>query len=220
MADPTAQNVLDDARVLLNDAIGHQYGNPELLPYLKIAWDEFSTILAVHSIPVLKEISASVDVLQATVEIVGPTDLITPIKLQEKPLGSSDEYYQDMIPRAWEGSEYPPTAYINYWAWREQKFYFAPHTSDMTVRIFYIKDLSILADANSQLDVHHCKVVLSKRTAALAARYMGANPTRADSLDNEAKYFMNLVVGREVQTLQSISVRRRGYRAGRGVRRN
>lgn len=218
MADPTAGAVLTDTRVLLNDANGYQYDDNALLPYLKIAWDELAAVLAYHSIPILKEVSSEITVDSSTTVVAGPTDLITPIKLQEKPAGSSDELYQDMIPRYWEGSEYPPTAYINYWAWREQQFYFAPHTNDQTVRIFYIKDLSVLADANSQLSVHHCKVVLSKRTAGLAARYMGANPTRADSLDADAKFFLNLVVAREVQTAQSVPVRRRAYRAGRMYR--
>ena len=157
MADTTAGSVLTDTRVLLNDANAHQYTDTVLLPYLKIAWDELAAVLAVHSIPVLKEVSADIDVDANENEISpAPTDLITPIKLQEKPRGTSDDLYQDMVPRYWEGSEYPPSAYINYWAWREQKFYLAPHTNDMTVRIFYIKDLSVLADANSVLAVNQC----------------------------------------------------------------
>lgn len=215
MADPTGTQVMTDARALLNDANGIQYTDAVLLPYLKISWDELAAVLSSHSIPVLKEVSADVDVDESTVVVAGPTDLVTPIKLQEKPQGATDDLFVDMKALSWEGSEYPPTAYINYWAWRGQSFHFAPHTNTQTVRIFYIKDLSVITSEAQTLAVHHCKVVLSKRTAALAARYMGANPTRADSLDKEAEYFMNLVVNREVQTSQGIAVRRRGYRASR-----
>lgn len=214
----TAGEILDDARIWLNDQASLQWTNAILLPVLKVAVKELTIHLAEVNFPYLREISVDTAVAQAVNDIAGPTDLIYPIKLEEKPAGSSDDNYREIEQLYWEGSELEPIEYIDRWAWRKQRFYFNPHTSDREVRIFYLAMLTNIVDANTQVLVNLSEVVLSKRVAALAARNLGSNPTRADALDAEVAYFMAKLINIQIKTQQSMPVRRQGYKFRRGLR--
>ena len=82
----TAQDVLDYARVYLNDTPGNQWNNDVLLPYLlKLAWDEVGIELQIRDIMVMDEVSAVIPV-NADLNILDPpVDLITPFSVSERP---------------------------------------------------------------------------------------------------------------------------------------
>ena len=208
----TALDVLDYARVYLNDTTGNQWNNTTLLPYLKLAWDELSIELQSRDIMVMNESSAVLPVDIGTDVILPPADMITPFHIMERPRGGSDSDFAMMTPSTWESISEMSNTNLGYWTWREQQIYFPKHTADVDIYIHYLSGLFEIEDENAVLQINNCRVVLAKRAAALAARYGNSNPTRADLLDQEAMYFIQKMTGIEVKTKQNTQgVRRRGY---------
>jgi hypothetical protein len=212
MAEITALDVLDYARIYLNDATGNQWNNETLLPYLKLAWDELSVELQSRDIMVMNESSAVIPVNIGTDVILPPEDMITPFHIMERPRGGSDSDFAMMTPVSWESISDAANTNLGYWTWRDGQIYFPKHTADVDIYIHYLKGLFELEDENTPIQISNCRVVLAKRCAALAARYGNSNPTRADLLDMEAMYFIQKITSIEIKTKQNTHrVRRRGY---------
>ena len=216
MAETTALNVLDYARVYLNDTTGNQWDNTNLLPYLKLAWDELSVELQSRDIMVMDESSAVIPIDIGTNVIQPPDDMITPFHIMERPRGGSDSDFTLMSPTSWESISEMANTNLGFWTWRGQQIYFPNHTADVDIYLHYLKGLFEIEDENALLQIANCRVVLAKRCAGLAARYGNANPTRADLLDQEAMYFIQKITGIEVKSKQTThAVRRRGYGSNR-----
>jgi hypothetical protein len=211
----TADDVMDDARVYLNDSGSLQWTNSVLLPCLKIAQKELAVHLAEQNFPYLREISVDTLVNVGTNDIEGPSDMHYPLKIMEKPAGADDEQLVEVEQKWWEGLELQSADNIYRWCWRKQRIYFNNHTTNREVRIFYIARLIDVVDENTQLLITYTDLVLSKRTAAIASRNLGSNPTRADALDMESKYYLDKILNIQVKTQQSMPVRRRAYRSRR-----
>jgi hypothetical protein len=88
-------------------------------------------------------------------------------------------------------------------------FHFPRHSTERVIKIQYLKSLLDIEDENQLLTLSNCRVVLSKRTAGLAARYGNSNPTRADLLDMEAQKYVEMLTGIQVKTKQAVMGRRR-----------
>lgn len=211
----TANEVMNLARTHLNDVAANQWTNAVLLPCLQIAQKELAIHLAEQNFPYLREISVDTAVPVGTNDISGPSDMVYPIMIKEKPNGADDIFLTEVEQKFWEGIEIPSAEDIYRWCWRKQRIYFNNHSTDREIRLFYLANLIDVVDENTQLLITYTDVVLSKRTAAIAARDLGANPTRADYLNVEAKYYLDKILNIQIKTQQSMPVRRRAYRARR-----
>ena len=120
-----------------------------------------------------------------------------------------------MHPVTWEPLSEGNNVGLGTWTWRNQQFHFPKHSTDVDVMIHYLRSLLEIDDVNTVLHLNNCRVVLAKRCAALAARYGNSNPTRAEQLDQEAQYFMNLLTGIEVRNSKQNT---QGVERGRGWR--
>lgn len=224
MSEVSAQSVLDHARAYLNDTPGNQWTYELLLPYLRLAWDELNIELQVRDIQVMMETTVVLPVAIDANVLPAPTDLVTPFHLMERAKGGTDADFTMMSPGTWEPAgdysvgqvDQNSQTNLGTWAWRGQQFHFPKHSAEVEVLIHYLKQMADVEDENQLLQLTNCRVVLSKRTAALAARYGNSNPTRADLLDSEAAYFVEKLTAIEVKTKQAHSgTRRRGWGSSR-----
>ena len=206
--DVPAGEILQYARIYLNDSPGNQWNDEVLLPYLRLAWDELQIELQIRDIQVVDEVTADTVVGKDITELPPPADLITPFFISEKSIDEPVTSYMRMRQRSWEGNRDSGDILGN-WTWRNGLFHFPSHNTDRAIQIGYLKSLIDIADENQIIALANCRIVLSKRTAALAARYGNSNPSRADILDVESAYAMEKLTGIQIKTKQSTMGRRR-----------
>jgi hypothetical protein len=203
-----ASDVLDRARVPLNDVGASLYTNTVLLPVLKIVNDEVCHKLVVAGAPELKTTGASdIDVDALDTELTLPDDLIVPIQLFEKNRNASDNEYIEMNEGAWGDNRTPLQDLIN-WIWQTQKIKFVGATQDKTVRLRYYKMITAISTANSPVEIVLTLNLLAFRTAEMAAKNFGQNPVLAASIKVDADDYEKLV-------MQIININKQGTRGRR-----
>ncbi len=213
---PLASTIMDSAASKLNDVNKTMFTYAVQLPYLKSAWNKLQLQLQRHGVTVMSEVSATIDVDANDETIDLPTDFLQPIELKERARDSS-ELFQPVEER----SELPEMEQIDniiFWTWREEAININPPRTNREVKLDYWKSLNPITSENSNCNVINSLEYLACKTAALCARYIGANITRADSLDNEAFEAQELLLSMEVNRKQSMPVRPRSY--GSGNKRN
>jgi len=216
----TLRSILPRAAARLNDSAQTVFTNDVMLPYAQDAGDELQAMLEMYGILVLEHVSVPIIVPQVTNFVPGnrvsmkalgllPNDMLEPQKLEERLSGTTD-MFMDMIPRQWE-PDILPTDALRYWSYREEDIFFVGATTNRDVMISYIKRLINITDENSVIGVNNSQTFMINRIAALTARYVGENPTRADELDKEAESNMNWLLSIGVKSKQRTRSRRRPY---------
>lgn len=220
--DITAGSVMDAAASLMNDTNKQVYTYTAQLPYLKMALQDLRKKLQLDNIPVTNETSAALSVTAGTTAIsfitspALPTDLIEIQRLWER---SSSSYpwtpmvRKEFLPHYLEGQTV--TQFL-IWSWIDNEIKVLESSADIDIKIDYIKQLLDLSsiDQNSVIGVINVDSYLQFRTAALCARFIAENETRAQSLDNEAITAFDILTGIESKAAQSITTRHRPFRAG------
>jgi len=208
--DITASEPLTEAKILLNDPAGNIFPDDKLIPLMQKAYRELQTKMMVNGLPVLKEASTPVTVVQGTVRLGDgaglPTDFIYPIELHERKVGSTDNF-SPMFERAWEPDEKPGQS-LEVWTWREEELKFIGATTDREVRIRYMKGLTRITATTSPIGIIQATTYLASRTAAIAAFSLGANPSRAQALDNDAGSALIDVIVILTKRQQGLGIRR------------
>lgn len=210
MADTVAQ-VMTEAKALLNDINGVFYTNTALLPYLNKAYRELQNVMNLHGLKNTVDVSATLTVTAGSTTIAAPpADMLRPIELAERTPGSGDQF-TPMDERSWEPEDEQSTS-LGVWTWREETIYLLGATQDREVRIRYVKSLSVLSGDGSIIAITNALTVLAARTAALAARFIGENPSRADELDTETGFSLDTFIVTAVRQNQGMPTRRRRTR--------
>lgn len=206
---PTAGAIMDQAAAILNDASKELYTYTAQLPYIRSALRQYLIRLQDNGVPVLKEISATIDVAADATTITLPSSFILPIWVKERQDGTTDLFEDvdevDDIP------EMEQVDSILYWNWREEAITINPPRTAREVQLKYWKTLAEIVDQNTSITLLNCQEPLAFRTAALCARYIGENPSRAIELELVAKGIEDIVIGIEVKAKQSNPVRRKPY---------
>jgi len=207
----TAQQVIEESQGLLNDLPGTFYTFDSLLPYLNKAYRELQDYYNLHGLKTTVEVS-SLLLVPANAESLTnpPADMLRPITLSERTPGSTENFVE-MDERNWEPDE-KPTTHLRIWTWREETVFFLRATADRELRIRYVKSLAAIAGAGSFIGITNSKSALSARTAALGARYIGENPTRADELDSETGRALDRLIVTAIRQSQGLPTRRRRTR--------
>jgi hypothetical protein len=204
-------DILPDSAALLNDAAGLQWSNSVLLPYFKIAYDEAVKRYQDEGIAFVSEVSSALTVTAGAKSITTLTDLIAPIKLEERAALSSDLYFP-MQEESWE-PDVELTEELRYWTFREGEIKLVGATVNREVRVYYTKSLSSITTVGNTVAIPDAKLFLMYRTSALAAGLSGGNSERARELDNEAERAFQAIINVQVKAKQGNPVRHRGYRA-------
>jgi hypothetical protein len=213
--------VFDEARLLLNDTAAKLYTDAKLLPCLQKAYRELQQNLKDNGVSSAREqdvpltITAGLTVLDYT---SGPPDLpanlLYPIMLHEKYVGDADINYIRMQETTWTPDASPETRLL-YWSWRNSTLQFVGATGDIEIRIRYWGGLAPIVDNTTIIPIEDSETFLAARTAAIAAATIGAMPTKADLLQEDAVQALNILLSTAVKNRQSLPVRRRPFRSFR-----
>lgn len=213
MAIATAVSVILQASGLLNDAAQTLFTNTVMLPYLKIAFDELQIEMDGYQVPFEKKEAAPVTVNAGTTTMTVPADLIRPIALLERDVGSTTpEDYSEMDETNWDPL-ITPQRKLGFWAWVGSGFIFPAATTNRQVLLRYtaaLTDLTTTPDVSVQVQRIH--VFLQYRTAALAAELIMQDELRADRLNKAAEKSLDAVLRSAVRSRQAVPTRRRPFR--------
>jgi hypothetical protein len=209
----TAGDVMDDAAVLLNDAVGSLYSYTVQLPFLRMVMRELESKLRLNGSPLTLKNEIEILVTAGDDALSLPSDFFIPIRLSEK--SSSDTLYTKMTPKANVGDlEIVPNTTLSYWDYRESNINFIPATADRQVKLEYYKFLDEIVDEDSLSEVASARNYLAHTTASKCARYIGKNREVANDLLVEAGDMIDTLISQEVKNNQSLRTRRRPFRMG------
>jgi hypothetical protein len=186
----TAGQVTSLVRSLLNDAAGNLFTDTVLIPYANSAYRKVQRALAnvgsgsflnddvLLVVPAVASVDASVQVsiTDATAPPNQlPSDLLVPLKLWERPNGSSDDFVEmtDLTEHGGLPSQ-PQGMNLQYWEWRADGIYFLGATQDTQVRLRYETAYPALVDGTSAVLIRDAIEPIAFFTAALAAGARGA----------------------------------------------
>lgn len=217
-------DVVKMAQGLLNDVKGTNFTTEALLPHINTAMAELQEEFEINNVPVTDSVTSDpIEIPEGETEIAFfvdaphprlPDNFVEPQLLWQRQAGIDPWIPMvcvQRLPQEWDGIEV--NQLLNY-VWKEQKIKFLPANCDMEVKIEYVKHLfRPLIDANAKIDIINSLTFLGYRSAGLAARFIGENPERADSLDTMAILGMNRALGISAKGRQKIAVRRRPFMA-------
>lgn len=217
-----AGEIFDASAALLNDTVKSQYTNAAQLPYLKLALQELQEWFELYNIPVTDAITSSpINIPTGFTSIKFnvtngpklPDDLIEPLKLWERE-EDIDPYVEmtrvNSLPQQITGTD---ISQFGIYVWESQEIKFFSAVRDNDILIEYTRSLfSPIVDKDSPINVINSASYLEFKNAALCARFVGENPTRADSLDGQALLALDRSTGISSKGRQSIITRRRPFR--------
>jgi hypothetical protein len=220
----TSGNVMDQVSSLLNDTAKTQFTYTVQLPYLNTALEEFQNEYELNEVPVTDNFTSNPITIPANNTGIGfattpalPPNLVTPTVLWERTTGI-DPYVQmsalQNLPLYMEGAQIPQ---LIWYTWQGNMLNWLPANGSNDIKIEYVGQLFLPfkdINGNDLIAVINAQNYLAFRTAALCARYIGENPTRADSLDQFATHSMDQSIGQATKGRQNIMVRRMPFRHG------
>lgn len=220
---PTPAEILGMAASLQNDTAQQIYTNAAMLPYLNMALRDLQELFELYNIPSTNVTSAVINAPAGTTTVsfggspALPSDLIDIQELWQSNEGQNqwiNMVRKEFLPHYLEGA---PTNYFLVWAWIGNEIKLLPSTSDLDLKLDYIKSIFntiTMATVDTELGAKYKNIIsyLGYRTAALCSIYIGENPERANSLSGEAGQSLSKSLGISIKGGQEIGVRRRPYR--------
>lgn len=210
-----ASDVMDGARVLLNDVGATNFTNTVLLPLVKRASKKLEKLLLIYENPGQRMANSSpIDVAANSTSLTLPNDFLLPIKLFERPDGGTDADWIPMSERDWNPENFVATTTIRFWAFRNLIVSLPPCTVAREILLEYERILPVITAANSPIeDTTLIVAYLEAKTAEYAARHIGMNETIAASIrDNEVNTAEDELM--RVITLSNQGVRYRRQKFG------
>jgi len=226
----TAGQITSLVRSLLNDAQGNLFTDAVLIPYLNSAYrkvqraignaggggfiqdDALLVVTAVAAVDTSLQVSLT-DATAPPNQL--PTDLLVPLKLWERPSGSTQDFLE-MVDLTRHGG-LPSRAQdvtLSVWEWRADGLYFLGATQDTQIRLRYLKAYPDLTDATSPVLVRNAQEALAYATAALAAWARGS--PLAEKWDEAAADAIEDLVAAAVRRDQQSQRRRRPFSSRSG----
>ena len=186
----TAGQITSLVRSLLNDAAGNLFTDTVLIPYANSAYRKVQRALAnIQSASFLSDDvllvvpavtatdpSVQVSITDATAPPNQlPTNLLAPLKVWERPNGSSDDFVEmtDLTDHGGLPSQ-PQGLNLQYWEWRADGLYFLGATQDTQIRLRYETAYPAFVDGTSAVLIRDAIEPIAFFTAALAAGARGA----------------------------------------------
>lgn len=208
-----ASTIMDRSAALLNDVNRTLYSYAKQLPFLKSAYDKLQMYLQMNNALVLKDTSSVIDVDANAVEITPPSDLVSIIEIKERERDSTDLWAdveeKDELP------EEDPVDNIRYWMWEEEKIKIVAPLTNREVKVHYYKSATAINSESSSVSILNSTEYLAFKTAALCAKYIGENPSRAAELEAEAREALSILLNIDVKSRQGFGVRMKAYGSGK-----
>ena len=207
----TVGDILTEARALLNDSAAQTYTTAVLAPFGKIAMRDLQQHFLRNNIPLIHKTDTVQTVTALAVTYPNPVDIVEPINLYERAVGSTDNFVL-MLRTNWE-PEVQQTDTLRYWQWKGGVITLLGSTASRSVKLEYNRtltdvDWTVLGTGFPPgLDPY-----LAARIAELASAYIGNNPSRAASLGEKADEALELILAIDIKNLQSMPVSRIPYR--------
>jgi len=226
----TAGQITALARSLLNDAQGNLFTDAVLLPYLNSAYRKVQRAIGNaggggfiqdDALLVVTAVSAPDASLQVSISDATappnqlPTDLLVPLKLWERPDGSTQEFCEmvDLTRHGGLPSRMQDVT-LGVWEWRADGLWFLGATQDTQIRLRYWKAYPDFTDATSPVLVRNAQEALSYATAAGAAWARGS--PLAEKWDDAAADAIEDLLAASVRREQQSGRRRRPFSARSG----
>src|SRR5207245_11214099 len=132
-----------------------------------------------------------------------PADLLVPVKIWERPNGSTDDFLE-MVDLSQHGGLPSRVQDLtrSVWEWRADGIYFLGATQDTHIRLRYLKAYPDFTDATSPVLVRNAQEAIAYATAALAGWARGSplaekwDDAAADAIED----LINAAVRREQQS--------------------
>ena len=226
----TAGQITSLVRSLLNDSQGNLFTDAVLLPYANSAYRKLQRalgnaggggfiqddVLLVVAAITQTDTSLQVAITDATAPPNQlPTDLLVPLKMWERPNGSTQDFVE-MVDLTRHGGlpsrAQDPT--LSVWEWRADGIYFLGATQDTQIRLRYLKAYPDFTDATSPVLIRNSQEALAYATAALAAWARGS--PLAEKWDDAAVDAIEDLVAAAVRREQQSARRRRPFSARSG----
>ncbi len=213
-----AEDALNLARSLANDAAGAVFSDAVLMPFLNSAYRALQRQLAEAGVSVL---IAQIDLdlpLTNGVTLTElndgsspqlPTDLLAPHQLWEQATGSSD-IFTPMEKITGGLPNFPPSSYLRMWEWLTDSIQLIGATQEITVRLRYEKSLPALVLGTDPIQIRSSLDPLGYAVAGMAARSRGAQALAADML-SLAETAVTKLIERYVRPEQFKARRRKPY---------
>lgn len=212
------------AAALMNDASQTVYDNVTCLPLLNLALDELQELYELNDIPITTETSSAIWI-KSGISSIGfdttpalPSDFIEMKQLWESPHGLNQWSAVDkreIIPHYLEDGT--TISMFILWAWEHGRIRVIPANTDIDLKLDYVASLFNtpiqIKDVNVNLPFTNVKTFLEYKTGALCAMFIAENPERAGALDSLAGSALTRALGIPVKGMQSITTRRRPFRA-------
>ena len=226
----TAGQITSLVRSLLNDAQGNLFTDTVLLPYANSAYRKVQRalgnsgaggflsddVLLVVTAVAATDTSLQVSLTDATAPPNQlPTDLLVPLKLWERPNGSTDDFTEmvDLTRHGGLPSREQDTT-LSVWEWRADGLWFLGATQDTQIRLRYLKAYPDLTDSTSPVLVRNAQEAIAYATAALAGWSRGS--PLAEKWDDAAADALEDLVSQAVRREQQSSRRRRPFSSRSG----
>jgi hypothetical protein len=228
---PKPSDIIVTVAGLMNDFSQTQYTNTVCLPMLNLALNELQELFELNGIPVTNEVSAAITVPVGVNEIgfstspALPADLIEIQELWESPTGLNNwtpMVKKDFIPHYLEDNTTISMFLI--WALEQGDVQLIAANSIIDLKIDYVSNMFntpiLIGAINTNLPFTNIGTYLDYKTAALCAMFIAENGSRAAALDSLAGTALTRALGIPIKGMQSITTRRRPFRASykrRGV---
>jgi hypothetical protein len=226
----SAGQVMDRVAILLNDPNKTDYTYTVMLPYLNMAIEELSDIMAEANTPFTNLTNTNhlgpIYVLAGTPFLVYPEyevnpawpkyppDLIEIQEIGERVKGDVGPFRR--LPRKEFPEVFPQTNSLLFWVWERGIVRFNAWGSsvDMEVEMKYTyQGLPYVVSSDSLIHMIGSRTYLAYKTAALCAFFIGENETRAGVLEAQAEKAVDRSIAISNKGRQQIVTRHRPFRA-------
>lgn len=228
-----ASDILNEARLILNDRVAKVYTDTALLPLLRKAYEEFQSWSDNYNLYFIKR--QTVDLTPTTVlgnyiiiAFTGttptlPADLRVPVRLYEKALGDDRSEYVMMEEKEFPAIVSTTAGRETYgcWFFNGQSIFLPIITSPASrnILIDYLGSDTTVTDGATSLTQIYFRAHLAARVAALAAMYIGQNESRAAAAQDDANTALDRILEVTVRKTQNVyGARRVPFGTGRRVR--
>jgi hypothetical protein len=229
----SAGQVMDRAANLLNDPNKTDYTYAVMLPYLNMAIEEFSDLLAEANSPFSNLTNTSWQfaaiILQPGDHFLVPpevnpppgfvwpkypADLIEVQEVGERKVGDTGNFRP--VPR-WEFPKiFPATDSCLFWVWENGYIRFNPSGVSVPIEVqlkYIYQGLPYVVGPNSMINVIGSRTYLGYKTAAFCAMFIGENEIRAAVLEAQAEKAADRAIAISNKGRQEIPTRHRPFRA-------
>lgn len=219
----TPAEIFDDSAALLNDQVQSIFTDEVLLPYYNMALQKLQETFELNNIPITNETSSVIEVdtgvssISFTTTPPLPSDLIDVRELWESPRDQNvwtPMKRKEFLPHYLDQDQ-PINQFLIY-SWINQEIRLIAANTDNDLKIDYLKSILpriTITDIDTEVTVLNVTLFLTNWTAGLAAYFIGENESRATVLYGLANQSLETSMGISVKGQQSITTRRRPYRA-------